>query len=62
MRIDDRPRLLGDLAAYYKVDRKTFKSWLKCESLKDIKPESGYYYSIRQVKFIISHLGYNDDI
>lgn len=52
-----KPRTLKDIAIYYNVDVKTLKNWMSCETLKDIKPEKGRYYSIRQVKLIIQHLG-----
>lgn len=52
-----QPRTLKEIAIYYKVDTKTVKKWLSCNTLKDIKPESGRYYSIRQLKLIVEHLG-----
>jgi hypothetical protein len=60
MRIDDRPRLLSELAAYYKVSRNTMRKWLKGHSLAHIRPETGNYYSIAQVKMIVEHLGKNE--
>lgn len=60
VKITDKPRTLKELAAYYEVDTRTFKSWLNCKALEGIKPESGYYYSINQVKKIVEHLGEND--
>ena len=54
--LNTSPRMLKELADAYGVDAKTFKSWLKCETLKHIKPD-GYYYSIKQVNEIINHLG-----
>ena len=59
-RITDKPCTLKMLANYYQVDVRTFKSWLNCEKLKGIKPENGYYFSLKQVKMIIEHLGDND--
>ena len=56
-KITDRPRTLKELANYYKVSQKTFKSWLSCDTLHFIKPEKGYYYSILQIKQIVGHLG-----
>lgn len=60
MRIDDRPRLLCELAAYYKVSRNTMRKWLKSDSLKTIQPETGIYFSVKQVKMIVEHLGRNE--
>lgn len=59
VKIDDRPRLLGELAAYYDVSVRTMKKWLQCGALSHIKP-TGYYYSIKQVQVIVEHLGRND--
>lgn len=59
-RIDSKPRTLKELAIYYDVSYQTLKNWLKCEHLKGIIPERGYYFSIKQVKIIIEHLGRND--
>lgn len=60
-RIDSKPRTLGELANYYNVDRATFKKWMSCQSLRHIRPEVGRYYSLRQVREILAHLGSNDD-
>lgn len=60
MRIDDRPRLLGELAAYYNVSRNTMRKWLTSDSLAHIKPETGNYFSVKQVKMIVEHLGRNE--
>lgn len=59
-RITDKPRTLKELAAYYEVDTRTFKNWLKCKTLEGITRENGYYFSINQVKQIVEHLGEND--
>jgi len=52
-----KPRMLKELASAYSVNQKTFKAWLSCKTLSHIKPDNGYYYSIRQITEIISHLG-----
>lgn len=59
--IDSLPRTSGELARYYHVDPKTFRKWMNCNTLKDVKPEAGNYYSIAQVKIIVEHLGRNDE-
>lgn len=56
--IDSKPRTIGELAAYYRVDRRTFRKWMSCPSLSGIRPETGRFFSIKQVKTIIEHLGY----
>lgn len=61
-RIDSRPRTVGELAAYYGVDRRTFRKWLLCPSLQGIRPETGRFYSIKQIRIIINHLGSNEPI
>lgn len=61
-RIESKPRTLGELAAYYEVDKRTFKRWLTCPTLAGIRPEVGRFYSINQVKAIIKHLGSNEEI
>ncbi len=61
-RIFDKPRTLSQLAAYYEVDIRTFKKWLACDTLSNIKPEVGRFYSIKQIKAIVMHLGDNDPI
>lgn len=61
-KLTSQPRTLKELAAYYKVSARTMKKWLSCKTLEHIIPESGYFYSIKQVKFIVAHLGDNDDI
>lgn len=58
--LTSKPRTLKEFANYYQVSPKTFKNWLDCKTLNGIKPESGYYYSIAQVKLIVDHLGSND--
>lgn len=55
--ITSRPRTLKELAALYNVNIKTFKSWLDCNALRNVKPEKGYYFSIASVKIIVGHLG-----
>ncbi|MBQ9434924.1 MAG: hypothetical protein IJU33_02220 [Bacteroidales bacterium] len=55
--LTSRPRTLKEIATYYNVDVKTVKNWLSCDTLKDVQPEKGRYYSIRQLKRIIEHLG-----
>lgn len=61
-RIDSKPRTLGELAAYYEVDRRTFRKWLACSTLNNIRPETGRFFSINQVRVIIKHLGSNEEI
>lgn len=55
----NKPRLMHELAAFYGVDVKTFKSWLMCPQLVHIlKDKQGYYFSIAQMKEIFAHLDY----
>lgn len=56
-RIDSKPRTLKELSVIYQVSAKTFKGWLRCDALRHIKPENGYYYSIAQLRQIIAHIG-----
>lgn len=56
-RIDSGPRTIGQLAAYYRVDRRTFRKWLSCPTLSGIRPETGRFFSVRQVRMIVEHLG-----
>lgn len=56
-KIDSKPRTLKELSVMYQVSAKTFKGWLRCEALRHIRPENGYYYSIAQVRKIIAHIG-----
>jgi hypothetical protein len=55
-KINSKPRTLKELANVYSVNTKTFRGWLNSESLKHIQPD-GYYYSIKQIKEILEHLG-----
>ena len=55
--ITSRPRTLKEMANFYHVSIKTFKQWMKCDTLKDVRPVNGYYYSIASVKAIVQHLG-----
>lgn len=55
--IQSKPRTLKELAILYSVSPKTFKSWLNCPTLQHIRPEKGNYYSVKQVKEIVNHLG-----
>lgn len=55
-RISDSPKTLTELASFYRVSTRTFKKWLNYDSLKDIKPV-GYFYSIKDIDKIVSHLG-----
>lgn len=57
-----KARTIGELAAYYGVDRRTFRKWLSCPTLCHIRPETGRFYSINQIKSIIRHLGTNEEI
>ena len=61
-RIDSKPRTLGELAAYYEVDKRTFRKWLACSTLNNIRPETGRFFSINQIRVIINHLGSNEEI
>lgn len=56
-----KPRTIGELANYYSVSYPTFKRWLSCPTLSGIKPEVGRYFSVKQVKIIINHLGSNEE-
>lgn len=56
-----KPRTLKELAAYYDVDKRTLKKWLSCATLGSLKPETGRFFSIRQVKVIVAHLGSNEE-
>lgn len=56
-----KPRTLKEMAAYYAVDKRTLKKWLSCATLGSIKPETGRFFSIRQVKVIVAHLGDNEE-
>lgn len=58
--IDAKPRLLCELAVYYDVSRNTMRKWLNSDSLAHIKPETGNYFSVKQVKMIVEHLGRNE--
>ena len=57
-----KPRTIKEFARYYGVDRRTFLKWISCPTLKDVRPERGYYFSVNQVKLIINHLGSNEEI
>lgn len=57
-----KARTMGELAAYYGVDKRTFRKWLSCQTLCHIRPEIGRFFSINQVKIIIKHLGTNEEI
>lgn len=57
-KITDKPRLLSEMASWYGVNVKTFKSWLKCKTLSNILDQKiGSYFSIAQVRRIVDHLG-----
>ena len=58
--ICSKPRTKSELATYYNVDVRTFKSWMDCPTLSGIRPERGRFFSIRQVKIIVNHLGDNE--
>lgn len=62
MRITSKPRTISELAAYYQVDVRTFKQWMSCPTLCEIRPEKGRFYSIKQVRVIVGHLGDNEEI
>lgn len=55
-RIFDSPKTLTELASFYKVNARTFKKWLQCNTLKEIVP-IGYFYSIKDIEKIVDHLG-----
>lgn len=59
--ICSKPRTISELATYYNVDVRTFRKWLKVPTLSSIRPEAGRFYSIRQVKIIVGHLGDNEN-
>jgi hypothetical protein len=50
------PRNSKELANYFGIDPKTFKKWLKIANL-DLGPRLGYYFSPRQVRLIVDHMG-----
>jgi len=57
-KLTDKPRFLSELAIAYNVNKKTFKDWLFCETLKDImNSRKKYYFTISEVKRIVEHLG-----
>lgn len=56
-----RPYTLKELAELYCVSKLTFKRWLKPFE-KDIGERNGYFYSIKQIKTILSKLGAPDGI
>ncbi len=60
MKIEIRPYSVGDLAVYYNVDRRTFKTWI-IEHEAAIGKRVGYYYTIKQVKIIFTVLGVPGD-
>jgi len=51
-----KPYKLWELAALYNVARSTMRRWLK-PLLAEIGERLGHYYTIKQVKIIISRLG-----
>ena len=55
-KLEDKPRLLKEIAEYYQVHPSTVSRWLKCDTLKHIR-KNGYYYTINQLKEIVAHLG-----
>ena len=57
-----KPRTLKELAAYYEVDKRTLKKWLSCDTLGGIRPETGRFFTINQVKIIVAHLGSNEEM
>jgi hypothetical protein len=58
----DSPKTVSQLADIYKVNRKTFKKWLKCKSLQDIEIDKiGNFYSINAISRIIAHIGLPPD-
>lgn len=46
---------LYELAAIYKVNRKTFRGWVD-KFKNEVGPREGHYYSIPQVKIILKKL------
>jgi hypothetical protein len=60
MKIEIKPYSLGDLAIFYKIDRKTLKNWLN-KHKSNIGDRHGYYYTIKQVKIIFDVLGMPGD-
>lgn len=57
-----KARTISELAAYYGVDVRTFRKWMLCPTLKDIRPEAGRFFTPSQIKIIVNHLGDNDVI
>jgi len=60
-KITDKPRKSYELAEYYEVDLRTFKSWLELSpELSAIKnKKKGHYFSVKEVRAIVEHLGEN---
>lgn len=51
-----RPYTVKQLAAIYGVSKKTFRKWVKPFS-EEIGYRNGHFYSVLQLKVIISKLG-----
>lgn len=53
-----RPRTMKELCNYYGVSRHTIKGWLERSPKIDFEtPESGYYYTIKQLRQIVDAIG-----
>lgn len=54
--LDIKPYMPGELARYYQVSEKTFRSWLT--AFKDrLGKRCGRYFNIKQVELIFEELG-----
>lgn len=56
-KITDKPRFIYELAQYYNVSVRTFKNWLNVPQLQHLLNKKGYYYTIKEVREIVDHLG-----
>ncbi len=56
-----KPYSLSELAAFYDVDRRTLKRWLKPYE-KEIEEKTGRKYSKMQVEMIFHYIGLPDSI
>ena len=54
--LEIKPYMPGELARYYQVSEKTFRSWLN--GFKErLGKRSGRYFNIKQVELIFQELG-----
>lgn len=54
--LDIKPYMPGELARYYQVSEKTFRSWLTAFKER-LGKRSGRYFNIKQVELIFEELG-----